>query len=56
MVGLSVHGLLGIDTELAQSAVAARQQQSVDYRSVHVLGHSGGDCHRAPALRPDQRI
>jgi hypothetical protein len=54
MVGLSVHGLLGIDSELAQSAVAARQAQPVNY-SVHVL-HHGGDCNRAPASKPDQRI
>jgi hypothetical protein len=55
MVGLSVHGLLGIDSELAQSAVSARQQQPVEYRSVHVLHHGGG-CDRAPAAKPDQRI
>jgi hypothetical protein len=55
MVGLSVHGLLGIDSELAQTAVAVRQQQPVEYHSVHVL-HYGGDCDRAPASKPDQRI
>ena len=55
MVGLSVHGLLGIDSELAQSAVAARQQQPVQYHSVHVL-HRGGDCDRAPAAKPRARI
>ena len=54
MVGLSVHGLLGIDSELAQSAMAARQQ-SVEYHSVRVLVPQTGDCQRAPASRPDQR-
>jgi hypothetical protein len=48
MVGLSVHGLLGIDAELQQSALAARQQHSVEYHSVHVVRH-GGDCEAAPA-------
>jgi hypothetical protein len=51
MVGLSVHGLLGIDSELAQSAMAARQQQGVEYHSVHVVKHHG-DCDRtAPASK-----
>jgi hypothetical protein len=57
MVGLSVHGLLGIDTELAQSAVAARQQQQPVYDSVHVRLHQGAGCERsAPAPKPDTRI
>jgi hypothetical protein len=47
MVGLSVHGLMGIDTELAQSAMAARQQQSVEYRSVHMVVTHHGECDRA---------
>jgi hypothetical protein len=46
MVGLSVHGLLGIDSELAQSAMAVRQQQGVEYRSVHLVPRHG-DCDRA---------
>lgn len=48
MVGLSVHGLLGIDGELAQSAYAAREQHYVDYRSVDDHQRDTGDCHRAP--------
>jgi len=48
MVGLSVHGLLGIDGELAQSAYAARQQQIGEYHSVHVV-HRIRDCDQAPA-------
>jgi hypothetical protein len=55
MVGLSVHGLLGIDSELARSAVAAQQQRTIEYHSVHVL-HHGGDCNRAPASKPSARI
>jgi hypothetical protein len=51
MVGLSVHGLLGIDSELAQSAMAVRQQQGFDYRSVDMVGHHG-ECDRpAPASK-----
>jgi hypothetical protein len=53
MVGLSVHGLLGIDSELAQSAMAARQQQSVEYRSVHMVTRHG-ECDRATP--PSKRI
>jgi hypothetical protein len=48
MVGLSVHGLLGIDAQLAQSAVAARQQQPATYHIVR-------DCH-PPAPVFHQRI
>jgi hypothetical protein len=50
MVGLSVHGLLGVDAELQRSAFAAQQQRMDDYHSVHVLykTHSG-DCHRGAA-------
>jgi hypothetical protein len=53
MVGLSVHGLLGIDAELQQSALAARQQHTV--QSVPVM-HDGGDCNRPPAHTLDQHI
>ena len=46
MVGLSVHGLVGIDSELAQSAYAARQQQIGEYHSVHEV-HRIRDCDKA---------
>jgi hypothetical protein len=49
MVGLSVHGLLGVDAELQRSAFAAQQQRSVEYHSVHVLDQRRGDCHQGPA-------
>jgi hypothetical protein len=55
MVGLSVHGLLGIDAELARSAVAAQHQQQIEYHSVHVV-HRAGDCNRAPAAKPSAQI
>jgi hypothetical protein len=42
MVGLSVHGLLGVDAELQRSAFAAQQHQQVE--QYHVLYHRG-DCH-----------
>jgi hypothetical protein len=51
MVGLSVHGLLGIDSELAQSAMAARQQEPVTYHSVQYTHHHHGDCGAAPASK-----
>jgi hypothetical protein len=54
MVGLSVHGLVGIDSELAQSAMAARQAQGVEYRQVHMVRHHG-DCDR-PAAPASKRI
>jgi hypothetical protein len=47
MVGLSVHGLMGIDTELAHQAVAARQQQMLEYHSVHYPRHHHGGCDAA---------
>jgi hypothetical protein len=53
MVGLSVHGLLGIDAELQQSALAARQQHTVQYHSVRVV-HDGGDCNRVAPERKSQ--
>lgn len=55
MVGVSVHGLLGVDAELAQSALAARQQQSVEYHSVRVLKLHSGDCNRASTSISHQR-
>jgi hypothetical protein len=56
MVGVSVHGLLGVDNELQRSAFAAQQQQRV-IESIHVSYLRSGDCpHQgsAPAL-PSQR-
>jgi hypothetical protein len=38
MLGISVHGLLGVDADLQRSAFAAQQQHSVEYHSVR-------DCH-----------
>ena len=46
MLGISVHGLLGVDADLQRSAYAARvvqQQQPVEYHSVRALHHHG-DC------------
>jgi len=44
MLGVSVHGLLGIDQDLQRSAFAAHQQRhDVEYHSVRVLQHRG-DC------------
>jgi len=47
MLGISVHGLLGVDADLQRSAYAAhvvQQQSGVEYHSVRVLRH--GDCDR----------
>ena len=55
MVGLSVHGLLGVDNELQRSALAAQQQQRV-IESMHVSYQRGFDCpHQGPATAPSQR-
>jgi hypothetical protein len=51
MVGLSVHGLLGIDAELQRSALAARQQHTVEYHSVRVLHKHDCDSVRAEGYR-----
>jgi hypothetical protein len=53
MVGLSVHGLLGVDSELQRSAFAAQQQQQRVIDSMHV----NYDCpHQGSApMVPSQR-
>jgi hypothetical protein len=52
MLGISVHGLVGVDNELQRSAFAAQQQE----RAIHVINYTRGDCpqHAPPAL-PSQR-
>jgi hypothetical protein len=53
MLGISVHGLLGVDADLQRSAFAAhvvQQQNAVEYHSVRV--HRHGDCDQyAPPAR-----
>jgi hypothetical protein len=44
MVGLSVHGLMGVDSDLQRSAFAAQQLRMDQPGSVHVLYKRGGDC------------
>jgi hypothetical protein len=55
MVGVSVHGLLGIDAELQRSAFAAQQQHSVEYQPVHAVYQHRGDCQKSAAPAPSQR-
>jgi hypothetical protein len=47
MLGISVHGLLGVDADLQRSAFAAhvvqQQNNNVEYHSVRVLQRHG-DC------------
>jgi len=50
MVGLSVHGLMGIDGELEQSAFAAREAHYVDYQSTNEQQRDTGGCRPAPVL------
>jgi hypothetical protein len=54
MLGISVHGLLGVDADLQRSAFAARvvqQQHGVEYHSVRAP-HPHGDCDEyAPPAR-----
>jgi hypothetical protein len=47
MVGLSVHGLMGVDSDLQRSAFAAQQLQMDQPGSVHVGYKRGGDCHQS---------
>jgi hypothetical protein len=55
MLGLSVHGLLGVDNELQRSAFAAQQQQRV-IESMHVSYQRGFDCpHQRSTTPPSQR-
>jgi hypothetical protein len=52
MVGVSVHGLLGVDNELQRSAFAAQQQQ---YQ--RMIDYPRGDCpHQDPAPASSQRM
>jgi hypothetical protein len=54
MIGVSVHGLLGVDNELQRSAFAAQQQQRV-IESTHVSYQRGGDCTHQSSPPPSQR-
>jgi hypothetical protein len=54
MVGLSVHGLLGVDAELQRSAFAAQQHQQQQVEQYHVLYHRG-DCHPGSSTALSQR-
>jgi hypothetical protein len=55
MLGVSVHGLLGVDADLQRSAFAAREQQHmVADQSVRVVDHYG-DCNQAPPPRSKTR-
>jgi hypothetical protein len=56
MLGVSVHGLLGVDNELQRSAYAAQQQHVIE--SVHVSYQHRADCpHQgtAPSVSPSSR-
>ena len=50
MVGLSVHGLLGIDGELEQSAFAAREAHYAGYQPTNEQQRDARDCHPAPVV------
>jgi hypothetical protein len=47
MVGLSVHGLLGVDAELERSALAARQPPAVESFRVSAPVDDAWDCNQA---------
>jgi hypothetical protein len=51
MLGISVHGLLGVDSELQRSDFAAQQQQQ---RVIHV-NYTRGDCPYHDAAPPSER-
>ena len=51
MVGVSVHGMLGVDTELQRSVLAAEQTFERQHQTIRVIDR--GDC-QPP--REDSRI
>ena len=55
MVGASVHGLMGVDSELQRSTLAAQERKVDSIRVSSPLGGRHGDC-RAPLHRPGDRI
>jgi hypothetical protein len=55
MVGLSVHGLLGVDADLQRSAFAAQQLHQIRVSEYRVLYHHSGDCHQGTPQAPSQR-
>jgi hypothetical protein len=55
MVGLSVHGLLGVDADLQRSAFAAQQLHQQQVSEYRVLYHQRGDCHQGAPQAPSQR-
>jgi hypothetical protein len=55
MVGLSVHGLLGVDADLQRSAFAAQQLHQQQVNEYRVLYHQRGDCHQGEPQAPSQR-
>ena len=58
MIGVSVHGLLGVDAELQRSAFAAQQRTIEEIDTVRISHKArGGDC-PAPAAprRVDDQI
>jgi hypothetical protein len=54
MLGVSVHGLLGVDADLQRSAFAAREQHMVANHSVRVV-EQYGDCDQAPPPKSNTR-
>jgi hypothetical protein len=58
MIGVSVHGVLGVDAQLERSAFATQQRTIEEIDSVRVLHGTGGRECPAPAAAPssDQRI
>jgi hypothetical protein len=55
MLGISVHGLLGVDADLQRSTFAAQQQQHMVSYSERVVEQHGGDCGQAPPPRSKTR-
>ena len=57
MIGISVHGLVGVDAQLERSAFAAQQRTIEEINSVRVSdGRGGGNCPAPTAPRYKQRI
>ena len=56
MIGVSVHGLVGVDAELQRSAFAAQQRTIEEIDSVRVSHGSGGGNCPAPTATPRIKI
>jgi hypothetical protein len=56
MIGVSVHGLVGVDAQLERSAFVAQQRTIEEIHSVRVSDRSGGGNCPAPTAAPRVKL